>query len=255
LIVKVGCCGFAAKGGREAYSRDFRLVEVQSTFYKLPRIGTAERWRQEAPESFEFTVKAWQAITHPSTSPTWRKAGLNKERLKTDMYGLLRPTEENFEAWRSTLRVCRALLAEICLIQCPPQFGCTSENINNMREFFRSIDRQGIRIAWEPRGDWREHSNEVKSLCGELDLIHVVDILRCEPAVTGKTVYTRLHGLNPREYDYEYEYADNELRCLADKVKNLGKQGAEQVYVLFNNLAMFKDALRFTRCCENSLER
>ena len=251
MIIKVGCCDFAVRGGRKAYHNKFRLVEVQSTFYKLPMVKTAERWRQEAPKDFEFTLKCWQAITHPPTSPTWRKAGLKVEKEKFDRYGFLRPTDENFDAWKSTREIYKALRAKICLIQCPPRFNCTPENINNMRTFLQEIDRQAVQIAWEPRGDWKHHGKEVKSLCMELNLIHVVDILRYDPIVTGKTVYTRLHGLNPREYDYKYEYTDTDLHHLAEKVKNLESQGVEEVYVLFNNLSMFDDGLRFMRYIEN----
>jgi uncharacterized protein YecE (DUF72 family) len=66
--LKVGCCGFPR--GRKEYFRQFRLVEVQQTFYKMPDLETAIKWRQEAPTDFEFTLKAWQLITHPPTSPT-----------------------------------------------------------------------------------------------------------------------------------------------------------------------------------------
>ena len=76
-MVKVGCCGWAR--GRAAYFPHFRLVEVQQTFYKLLKLETALRWRQEAPPGFEFSLKAWQAITHPPPAPptagrAWRLA-------------------------------------------------------------------------------------------------------------------------------------------------------------------------------------
>ncbi len=69
LRVKVGCCGFP--GGMKKYFSQFRLVEVQQTFYKMPRLKTAQKWRQEAPSDFEFTLKAWQLITHSPTSATY----------------------------------------------------------------------------------------------------------------------------------------------------------------------------------------
>jgi len=55
--VKVGCCGFS--GGMRNYFGHFRLVEVQQTFYKLPKLETALKWRSQAPADFEFTLKAW----------------------------------------------------------------------------------------------------------------------------------------------------------------------------------------------------
>ena len=70
--MKVGCCGFP--GGMRSYFSRFEIVEVQQTFYQPPRMETALRWRREAPADFEFAIKAWQLITHPPSSPTYRRA-------------------------------------------------------------------------------------------------------------------------------------------------------------------------------------
>jgi hypothetical protein len=43
-------------------------VEVQHTFYQSPQISTLKKWPKEAPPDFEFTLKAWQLITHTATS-------------------------------------------------------------------------------------------------------------------------------------------------------------------------------------------
>jgi uncharacterized protein YecE (DUF72 family) len=244
-LIKVGCCGFP--GGKEKYFRMFNLAETQETFYRLPKLATAEKWRLEAPEGFEFTVKAWQPITHPPTSPTWRKCPIKVGKERIDKYGLLRPTKENFEAWEKTVEICKALRAKICVVQCPPQFNFTPENVHNMKTFFSEIDRGGIKIAWEPRGDWKQRVEEVKALCEDLDLIHVTDILRYNPAITGEVVYARLHGLNPREYDYKYKYTDDDLAALKDKVKSFQASKVEEVYVLFNNVWMAEDASRFQK--------
>jgi len=245
LRVKVGCCGFAVRGGLKAYFGRFKLVEVQRTFYKLPRLQTAHKWRSQAPSDFEFSVKAWQAITHPPTSPTWRKAGLSVPEEKKDRYGLLRPTEENFEAWEQTARICETLGARVCVIQCPPSFRFTPENVENARAFFSSVDRHGLLLAWEPRADWREHLDVVGELCEELDLIYTTDVLRHGALITGPVFYTRLHGLARREFDYRYRYTDGDLARLADIVMGLEERGVGEAYVLFNNIYMAEDALRF----------
>jgi len=62
MRVKVGCCGFPR--GMKDYFSQFKLVEVQQTFYKMPKLDTALRWRQQAPPDFEFSLKSWQLITH-----------------------------------------------------------------------------------------------------------------------------------------------------------------------------------------------
>ncbi|MFQ5882008.1 MAG: DUF72 domain-containing protein [Candidatus Methylomirabilales bacterium] len=53
--------------------RRFPVVELQQTFYQPPRLKTVQRWREEVPATFEFTMKAWQLITHEPGSPTYRR--------------------------------------------------------------------------------------------------------------------------------------------------------------------------------------
>lgn len=246
-MIKLGCCGWGFyKGGLKAYSREFQLVEVQQTFYKLPMLRTALKWREEVPESFEFTVKAFQAITHSPTSPTWRRSGIKVEEGKENEYGFLRPTSQNLRAWDQTREICEALKAKICVIQCPPTFNCTAENIRNMRKFFSEIDRGGLFLAWEPRGDWKDHPKEIRTLCRELDLIHVVDVMRRDSLSEHPVFYTRLHGLNPREYDYNYRYKDAELRQLAKKLQSL-EGSHREVYCMFNNFNMYQDTKRLMK--------
>jgi len=232
LKIKVGCCGFAH--GRKEYFRYFRLVETQQTFYKMPRLDTALRWRSEAPTDFEFTLKAAQLITHPVTSPTYRRAGIKIRPGSEEHYGFFRPSDEVFKAWEETRRFARALEARLVLFQCPPSFKESPENINNMRRFFESIRESGFFFAWEPRGGWSEPM--VKALCSELGLIHCVDPLEKEPQY-GEVHYLRLHG-GPR---YQHRYSKEELRLLENKVSD------RESYVLFNNLNMYDDALTCAR--------
>lgn len=240
---KVGCCGFSTR--QSEYYRLFHVVELQSTFYKLPRISTAERWRGEAPSEFEFCLKAWQVITHPSTSPTWRRIGkLNQLGNKTK-YGDLRPTRENFDAWEKTLQVCKALQASVCVIQCPPSFKLTRRNSDNTRRFLGQIERGNVSIAWEPRGTWKERPDQIKKLCRQLDLIHATDILKSEPATRTETCYFRLHGLGARDFNYKYNYSARDLARLKRLTLTTLQRGAEEVFVMFNNISMLENAKIF----------
>jgi uncharacterized protein YecE (DUF72 family) len=242
MIVKVGCCGFPV--ARKKYFSRMRLVELQSTFYNPPSERSIRGWLRDAPEGFEFSVKGWMAITHPINSPVWRRSRA-KPPGDPAGYGFFRPTDENVGAWERTMGVCEALGARICVLQTPPAFGASEENVRNMVDFFSSVRRDGLRIAWEPRGEWMEERGKVEGLCERLDLIPVVDILRHEPMAVGPIAYTRLHGLGAREYNYGYKYTDADLMALLDRVRSLEGSGVSEVYVLFNNVHMFEDASRF----------
>ncbi len=240
MLVKVGCCGFPYSLKR--YAQIFHLVEVQKTFYKPPRRETLARWRSTVPKDFEFTVKAWQVVTHPPNSPTWRKAGIKVEEGKESRYGMLRPTEENFEAWRVVEESAETLGAKIIVVQTPPSFGYSEENLRNAYEFFSQVTGRGYLVAWEPRGSWLENLDKVRRIVEELGVIHVTDVLKRLPVVPGEIVYTRLHGLG-REINYRYKYTDEDLQKLADTI--LGLDGVREIYVLFNNVYMGEDAARF----------
>lgn len=246
----VGTCGYQyydpGEGWNEeydsklqAYSDAFAVGELNRTFYELPQVSTAERWRREAVEEFEFTLKAWQAMTHPWQSPTWNAHRDTVPEDRTDEVGYLRPTAFVREAWERTREIATALDARVVVVQTPPSFDCTEEHERNLRNLLGEVDRGGLTVAWEPRGDWPDHPERVEALCADLDLVHVVDLVRDDP-LTGGPVYTRLHGLNEDPYDYEYDYSPAELDELAAELRRYDDR--ERVYCMFNNETMYANA-------------
>ena len=227
----VGCCGWAVK--QAEYYQRFPAVELQQTFYKLPQIKTVERWRNEAPEGFIFTLKAWQVITHPASSPTYRKAGIQLDEQAKKRVGFFKPTDEVMEAWEKTRKIAEILQAAVVVFQCPASFKPTDENIENLRQFFRAVGEQDFALAWEPRGEWPE--DVIKELCTELGLVHIVDPFVAKP-LAGRIVYFRLHGIG----GYRYKYSDEELGRLFEMCPK-----RKRAYVMFNNVYMAEDAERF----------
>ena len=230
--VKVGCCGFPCS--RKEYFNQFKLVEVQQTFYKMPKLETAMGWRQQAPSDFEFTLKAWQLITHPPSSPTYRKAGIQIPQGKREHYGFFRPSKEVHEAWEQTRQLAKALGAGVIVFQCPASFEESRQNIDNMITFFQLVGRSEFLFAWEPRGKWSDQI--IKDLCRQLGLIHCVDPSVRMP-LYGQPWYLRLHGV-PR---YRHRYSEEELIQLKSLIQD------KESYVLFNNINMYHDALAFDR--------
>jgi len=227
-MLQVGCSGFPV--ARARYFRAFNAVELQSTFYEPPSLGSLRRLREEAPEDFVFTLKAWQLITHEPKSPTYRRLRHPIPQGKAHLYGAFRPTQEVLGAWQRTLEAAQTLRVAAVLFQSPRSFRPSEENLNNMERFFQGIDRpKGLLLAFEPRG-WEEPV--ATDVCRRLGLIHCVDPLREGYLPRGRPLYLRLHGIG----GYAYKYSPQELKRLAQMLKT------EEGFVFFNNTHMFEDA-------------
>jgi uncharacterized protein YecE (DUF72 family) len=46
------------------YARRFSTVEINSTFYRLPKAAVFQSWAKQVPDDFRFAFKAPQTITH-----------------------------------------------------------------------------------------------------------------------------------------------------------------------------------------------
>lgn len=203
-MIHVGTCGFCE--AREKYFKDFDAVEVQQTFYKVLQEKTLERWRKKAPEEFTFSIKAFQGVTHPSNSPTWRRSNVKPSKN----VGLLRPTNEVLHYWRITLKEAKVLGARFILIQLPRSFKEGEESFENAEKFFNAIDRGDFEIGVELRG-WSEKG--VKRFVREFDVIDVTDPLLRIPLHKGSVNYYRLHGkYEGGKIIYNHSYSDEELK-------------------------------------------
>ena len=235
--LQIGTCGFHST--KEEYALNFSVVEVQQTFYQPPQIKTLEKWRALVPNEFEFTIKAWQLITHEAKSPTFKRLKRDLTDRERAEAGSFKPTEIVKEALETTLRCAAALRVKTILFQCPASFRQTRENIANLEKFFGSIERAELNFAWEPRGDW--DARIIKDLCRALDLWHTVDPFS-RKTETPEKCYFRLHGRG----GFRYQYEEDELAELTAMIPE-----DQPSYVFFNNKSMTEDALLFKRLVEN----
>ncbi|HET6568843.1 MAG TPA: DUF72 domain-containing protein, partial [Rhodothermales bacterium] len=234
--VRVGSCGF--RRSREAYYPLLNTVEVQHTFYDPPPVETLREWQAEAPDGFEFTLKAWQLITHHAGSPTYRRLKRTLSDREKAEAGFFRPGSTVMGAWDVTRACAKALRARAVLFQCPARFRPTPDHVDYMRHFFGTVERDGLSFCWEPRGGWPPEL--VVELCEELDLWHTVDPF-AEPTMTPDRCYFRLHGRG----GWRYKYDDGELNELREMLPEDGPS-----YVFFNNVEMIPDAVRFRAMVE-----
>ena len=133
--IKIGTCGFG-RSKRPEYVTLLPVVEIQHTFYDPPQIKTLEKWRAEVPDDFEFTLKAWQMITHETTSPTYKRLKRPLTEKETEEAGFFKPTDTVRKAFELTLECAQALGARTILFQCPARFQPLPENILNFKHFF-----------------------------------------------------------------------------------------------------------------------
>lgn len=236
-MTRIGLCGFTI--GAATYFDTFDTLEVQQTFYDPPTRETMARWRDQASPGFIFTIKAWQVITHRSTSNTYRRMKTRIEDMSA--VGAFQLNDTTLKAWKTTRDAARLLRAKAILFQCPASFRPEPQNVDKMRRFFAAIDRiEGVQFLWEPRGDWPD--DLLLELCRDLDLIHTVDpFLR--DTVTPELVYWRLHGIG----SHYRPYTGEELQSLAARVPEHGN-----AYVMFNNIPRVGDAKKFRAMLERA---
>src|SRR5205823_2541043 len=96
------------------YGERFRAVEINNTFYRMPKPAVLESWAAEVPADFKFVLKASQRITHmqrlkdadDSLSYLIKVARTLKERLGPLLFQL----PPNFKKDAARLRAFLALL-------------------------------------------------------------------------------------------------------------------------------------------------
>ena len=112
----------------EYYSRYFRAVEVDSTFYHLPTPHSARHWAEVTPDDFTFTLKLTRSMTH-------------EHRLR-DCRPLLEAFLEGAEPLGDKLGC--------VLVQLPPGFKPQHEE-KALRDFVALLPRYNARFAIEFR--------------------------------------------------------------------------------------------------------
>lgn len=116
---------FYPRGTRPAqmldlYTRAYDTVEVDSTFYAVPSAATVDGWHKRTPPRFTFALKLPQQITHE--------------------FGLRKGGHEQLAEFCDHARLLQDKLAAV-LIQLPPQFDATPENVRALETFLPRLPR------------------------------------------------------------------------------------------------------------------
>ena len=236
-MIYVGTCGFSES--MKKYFEDYYTVEIQQTFYKLLDIKLLQKWRKMSKEEFIFNFKAFQGITHPYTSKTWKRSNVDVSKFK-EKVGYLKPTKEVFGFWRKMVDYANVLKTKVIVVQMPDSFKSNNDNWENAEKFFRNIERGNFEIGVELRG-WSEY--DIKKFCSKFDVIDVCDLNSRLPTFIKEISYFRLHGsYRNGKINYYHQYSDYELKVILEKVKKLK---SKEIFLYFNNVFMLNDSKRF----------
>lgn len=218
----------------EFYSRFFKTVELNSSFYRPPEPAYALNWVKQTPADFIFTVKLWQKFTHPGMFEAATGEIISVSRDDIDLF--CRAIQPLVDAGKMG-----ALLAQF-----PPSFknGDTGRRI--LEAVIRNFSIYPLAVELRHRS-WSDDKN-IHELLRQNDVAWVnIDEPKFNSSVasdlpyTPKISYFRFHGRNAEtwwngnnETRYQYLYSPSEIAELSQKVIDAGRQSAV-VFAFFNN--------------------
>ena len=233
------------------------MVEVNATFYAIPRRSTVDGWADRTPDDFRFHVKANQVISGHAADPARLPEPLRELAYEADARGRIRkPSRELrdavIDAFVEVIAPLRSKMGSV-LLQLPPHVASGPEQ---RAEIGRIIERLSpLRTAVEFRNtSWTapgEREAAVEML-GERDAAWVcvdaprMDVASAMPPIVEVTspglAYLRLHGRNAATWQgsrtvaerFEWQYSDEELGEWVDPVMAMAG-AASEVAVVFNN--------------------
>lgn len=218
------------------YASLFPIVEMNTSFYGIKSPTVSQKWVDETPNNFSFIVKAFKAMTNHAK---WE-----------DYYDTQQLMDDAFKLFLSPLVENGRLSSILC--QFPSYFICNKQNVEYLRNLRTRF--KGYPIALEFRSEtWYSETIRKDMLLFMRNQGYTLVIVD-EPQVARHSVpflsemttpgyaYIRLHGRNKRYWaekssDWRkkrtlYRYTDEELKWLANEVKQLE---TKQTVVIFNN--------------------
>lgn len=196
----------------EFYSRQFNTLEINSTFYKFPITKKLEKFYNETPEDFRFSLKVPRLITH-------YKKMKDCESLADDFY----------TAVSDGLKEKTGCI----LFQFPPGFKYSDENLEQLAAL---VNPNFNNVAEFRNASWLENS-----VIDKLEKYNIILSGLSHPILPGfqdpvknnSIMYFRFHGIPKLFYS---EYSQKELIQFAEKLfKNTTAAG--DIFIYFNNTA------------------
>lgn len=190
------------------YAQHFDTVELNNSFYRLPKPEHFREWRDAAPKNFTYAVKASRFITH----------NLKLKNPQNALDNILSRAEELHEKLGPVL------------FQLPPRWG---KNVERLEEFLNALPKYHRYVFEFREPSW--HCDEVCAVLRKHNAaycIHEIAGFHTELTVTADFTYVRLHG--PGKGKYEGSYTDAQLRRWAEQIQDWSKT-LKAIYIYFDN--------------------
>ncbi len=243
------------------YASQFPIVEVDATYYFLPREDQAGLWVDRTPPDFVFNVKAFSLLTG---HPTRRKAipsDLEDEiapehRDKQRVYAEHLSADAVAEIWRrfhdALLPLDSAGKLGAVLFQYPEWFGPRRASRDELRALRERLPGYQVCVefrnaAWMATDEDRHRTLSfledlgLPLVCVDMPQGFRSSVPPVAEATSPDLAVVRFHGRDPEAWTkktvterFRYLYAEDELAEWVPKVDHLAEQ-ARQVHVLMNN--------------------
>ena len=190
----------------EYYTKYFDTVEINSSFYHMPKPENVKKWYRASPESFIYAVKANRFITH----------------LKK-----LRNIEKPLVDFLQTISILKEKLGSV-LFQLPPSLR---KDFKLLKDFLSLLDKKVFGVFEFRHKSWYE--DKCFSLLDDFGAgfcVHDMEGSASPRIITGKVIYIRFHGTTGR---YAGSYNKNALADWARWIRINEKIKA--CYAYFNN--------------------
>ncbi|SRR5579872_452782 len=217
------------------YAERFDAVEIDSTYYAIPKPQLFESMDRRTPAHFRFTVKAPGSITHVPADAI--------------------PSAGDMAAFRACLEPLRASgkLGAV-LAQFPNSFRPGPEAYERLHRIaggWADLDlvAEFRHRAWQDDRTIEELRALSIGICN-VDEPRFASLMRPGSEVTSSVGYVRFHGRNYGKWwkqergaheRYDYLYSPQELGEWVGRIAAIEEQ-AQQTYVLFNNHHLGKAA-------------
>jgi uncharacterized protein YecE (DUF72 family) len=216
----------------------FNTVELNTSFYRIPKPESVQTWNSIVPPDFRFAVKLWRGITH------YKKL----KNAGTFIASFLEVIEHFDAKHRGPV-----------LVQLPPNQGKDIAKLEAFIDEWRELDSSHWKLAFEFRNAaWLTQDvydlldRKRAALCIH-DMMHAGAVDR--PNDGSDFVYVRRHGSG--EGRYAGSYSPEQIERDARKVRTWLNAG-RSVFVYYNNDIgghAFRNAIDLRRLVEGTPER